>query len=598
MERGVGNPRARAYTFWTASDDGSSVEVNGQVVVDNLGVHERRERTGQVALPEGVHAIRVRYFQAGDHHRLAVLWARDGDVLAPIPANQLLPDTTSYARYQWRWLVPIAAGTASLAFFGGVFGLARRRFFRVASARSLSSVGRLAGALERPAVAVAVLASVAVPLRALFLAGTPAIVWADSHVFFVSMREALHGTWTSHDPYRTLLYPLYLCAVLGRSQTPLLGRLVVAGQQAMGVSAAVCFYLVGRKVFTPLVALGGALLFALHALMLYYEISVLTEALFVAVFAFVLWTAAKTYEEPTVGRAACLGLVCAVLVLVRPVALWFIVACSPSGSSPCGSPTLAACRRRRGVVLRAADAGLDGGQSASERILGVSLGRGMGLYTRVFAIHGPAPDDSRFPEMRDLYYFASLHRWSANAVRNELNFGRKVPSAVADETMYRFARETVLEHPLAFSLNSMRQWVLQLAEPNDSVQTCPSLGGPYLCHAPIEQPLPAFPNSPPARRSVARRWAAQYATYAYVRMKPVLACALLGVVVYFRSARRNAIGLLLAVSIVYFTLVPALSQLPQDRFRLPVDALLFMFGAWGLRAMARRWPAMATDTAS
>ena len=34
------------------------------------------------------------------------------------------------------------------------------------------------------------------------------------------------------------------------------------------------------------------------------------------------------------------------------------------------------------------------------------------------------------------------------------------------------------------------------------------------------------------------------------------------------------------------TLVPAVTQVPQDRYRLPVDALLFMLAAWGVRFVA------------
>ncbi len=46
-------------------------------------------------------------------------------------------------------------------------------------------------------------------------------------------------------------------------------------------------------------------------------------------------------------------------------------------------------------------------------------------------------------------------------------------------------------------------------------------------------------------------------------------------------------GLLLALVIGYITLVPAMLEWPQDRYRLPVDALLFMFAAWGLAAIGR-----------
>lgn len=56
-----------------------------------------------------------------------------------------------------------------------------------------------------------------------------------------------------------------------------------------------------------------------------------------------------------------------------------------------------------------------------------------------------------------------------------------------------------------------------------------------------------------------------------------------------RGPRRNAAAALLALTAIHFTRVPALSQREQDRFRLPIDAILFMFAAWGVRALAQRW---------
>jgi hypothetical protein len=54
---------AGEYEFWTRSDDGSRLEVEGSVVVDNNGCHGMRSVAGKVHLDSGSHAIVLEYFQ-------------------------------------------------------------------------------------------------------------------------------------------------------------------------------------------------------------------------------------------------------------------------------------------------------------------------------------------------------------------------------------------------------------------------------------------------------------------------------------------------------------------------------------------------------
>jgi hypothetical protein len=53
------------YTFYTASDDGSKLYINGTQVVDNDGDHGVEEKEGSVNLIAGKHKIRVEYLNAG-----------------------------------------------------------------------------------------------------------------------------------------------------------------------------------------------------------------------------------------------------------------------------------------------------------------------------------------------------------------------------------------------------------------------------------------------------------------------------------------------------------------------------------------------------
>jgi hypothetical protein len=77
------------YTFFTTSDDGSRLRVNGAEVVANDGQHGQLERSGTVSLAPGRHPIRVEYFEAGGDAVLRVEWQGPGINRQEIPAAVL-----------------------------------------------------------------------------------------------------------------------------------------------------------------------------------------------------------------------------------------------------------------------------------------------------------------------------------------------------------------------------------------------------------------------------------------------------------------------------------------------------------------------------
>ncbi|MBX3365160.1 MAG: S8 family serine peptidase [Phycisphaeraceae bacterium] len=58
-------PVTDVYTFYTNSDDGSRLYVGNVMVVDNDGLHGMQERSGDIALMAGRHAVRVDFFERG-----------------------------------------------------------------------------------------------------------------------------------------------------------------------------------------------------------------------------------------------------------------------------------------------------------------------------------------------------------------------------------------------------------------------------------------------------------------------------------------------------------------------------------------------------
>ena len=56
-------PERGVYRFYTFSDDGSMLYLDGKLVVDNDGGHSARRREGKIALEKGLHELRVLYFE-------------------------------------------------------------------------------------------------------------------------------------------------------------------------------------------------------------------------------------------------------------------------------------------------------------------------------------------------------------------------------------------------------------------------------------------------------------------------------------------------------------------------------------------------------
>ncbi len=138
-------PADGLYTFFTSSDDGSKLAIDGMEVVNNDGLHGAQERSGSLTLAAGEHAIAVSYFEAGGGESLAVSWQGPGLPKEPIPSSSL-----SAAGCGCGSIPPPGGGSSSGGGSGGGCGLtgleallllfalelARRRIRRWRGARS------------------------------------------------------------------------------------------------------------------------------------------------------------------------------------------------------------------------------------------------------------------------------------------------------------------------------------------------------------------------------------------------------------------------------------------------------------------------------
>jgi len=299
--------------------------------------------------------------------------------------------------------------------------------------------------------------------------------------------------------------------------------------------------------------------------------------------------------RPSVRGAIVTGLACAVLTLTRPVAEFFFVV-------PLAASIVVSKHWRERLKVAAAlaitvAAILLPWASVNQRqfgFFGVALGRGFGMFIRVFDVdHLPPPPQTRYPDVKDALEHAkqTTQLSPATLVRDDLR-RRRYSTAQADAMMNRFAMEAVVQHPWRFEINSFKQWGIQLGGSMSDETICSSAQGPYVC-SPRTQGYAREPflNRPRYADEPVRPLVVAYIRHAQIPMAVVVALAVFGLVAFVAERPPQLMtGVFLGLVVAYFTFLPAFGQSPQDRYRLPVDALLFMFAALGLTRLVRRAP--------
>lgn len=85
----VNIPEKGVYRFYTFSDDGSVLYIDGKLVVDNDGGHSGRRAEGKVALDKGLHELHVLYFENYMGQELEVGYSGRNILETPLPDSML-----------------------------------------------------------------------------------------------------------------------------------------------------------------------------------------------------------------------------------------------------------------------------------------------------------------------------------------------------------------------------------------------------------------------------------------------------------------------------------------------------------------------------
>jgi hypothetical protein len=125
--RWTGQVRAQfteTYTFYTVSDDGVRLFVNGQQIINNFTDHSPTENSGTIALTAGQNVdIRMEFYENGGGAVARLLWSSPSTPKSVIPRSQLFPQGGTGFSVNVNFQpagVPIPAGY--LADTGAVFG--------------------------------------------------------------------------------------------------------------------------------------------------------------------------------------------------------------------------------------------------------------------------------------------------------------------------------------------------------------------------------------------------------------------------------------------------------------------------------------------
>ena len=105
------------YRFYTTSDDGSSIIIDGELVVDNGGFHGEQTRTQKLTLTEGMHRIIISYFNGTGPAVFTVWWKDLFSIQTPIPAASLFPEPLSQAQ-----IALVNHKAALVVFYGQAWG--------------------------------------------------------------------------------------------------------------------------------------------------------------------------------------------------------------------------------------------------------------------------------------------------------------------------------------------------------------------------------------------------------------------------------------------------------------------------------------------
>ena len=129
-------PATGTYTFYCASDDGSDLYLDGQLLINNDGLHPYLERGAATNLAAGYHWIEARMFEATQVAALIVSYAGPGIPKQVIPSEAFLRHEAVFTARTAPQTNAATAGTQDFSAMATNIGASGTHIFRVAVANA------------------------------------------------------------------------------------------------------------------------------------------------------------------------------------------------------------------------------------------------------------------------------------------------------------------------------------------------------------------------------------------------------------------------------------------------------------------------------
>ncbi len=446
--------------------------------------------------------------------------------------------------------------------------------------------------LERPAVALSILAVIAAVPRLFLIWTRSVLVWPDSIGYYNAARSMLETkVLVSPHIFHAPLYPIFLAPFIRHNHGPEAGFAIVCVQHLLGMGLVFMCYAVARTVFNPLVAFCSAALLALHTLLLTYECVIQTEVLFTFLLTLTVLLGLRALRNGSLLTYALVGISCAASALTRPVAQQCL-------SCIVLLVLLHVRDWRRWITICVVVAGsyfaaVSPWMYLNHKVYGfwgLSHGEGLNLALRVFDLDGLAPvQDSHYPEIRKIQRSIAIggHK-SAYRLARRLKEDLGYSQIEADYAMFQLAFETLRAHPLAYARGSLKDFYLLFFNARNSVTECPPKVGSFGC---VHEHRTPAELSTYGSREVYEPMSEVYRSAATMNLFQggTILLSFAGMLAFFlRKPARGGewiFGALLCAMIFYFAAVTVAFDTSHDRYRLPIDPYLAMFAAFGLQTI-------------
>jgi 4-amino-4-deoxy-L-arabinose transferase-like glycosyltransferase len=416
-------------------------------------------------------------------------------------------------------------------------------------------------------------------VRLLLWFSEPAVLWPDSVSYAVFAEKiALQGDFSSYQIFRTPLYPLFLAAFFHFGQTAVTGHIIVLAQQILGLLTGLWLYFLSRQVIGARASFWAALIFLLHPLQLYYEMVIQTEVLFCFLLLSALLSAALWMKNGS-GRAAFYtGLLLGLSTLTRPIAQLLpliLIVCALLRFGINRKTLLSSLWLLLPFCLVLTPWLL--WNKTQHHYWGLSREIGLNMFHRVIdADQLPPETDSLPPALRrainkhqgsqQVMYFSVWHELLRSG-HSELQ---------ADNLMLQAALATLREHPGRYLLNTAKIYLGYFLKPHPSISFCVRHDRSYLCSGRPVPPLPMFPPSTIANPE----FLSETILPLFFALSPLLMGLIGGLgalgAVLFCIRRKPATAAFIVGPILYFSLLTAIFNREEDRFRLPIEPLLIV----------------------